>query len=400
MPFAAKTLLASILSPKGAGLSLVKAFLVGARLSYFLTSTVPHLDASKTIELVAIPTKTILAQEEASISPPILLGFVAAIGCVVSVVITSNRVSSLARRVPGNASNDEGISDSSDNSNRLSPSNDEHDDGENNDPPSLVEADQQGHGAQDVATRGGEEPPPPPPPPAIAAATPRRPWSWRFALLLCLMILSAIAATYVYHLRTRPQDWSSWFKERAVEVCLVFGIDAVFLLLLHYLFGLVRVIILVVSFVRRQWRHDCTMALVVIVSLRYQRQEIVFWLLETLQILIRPLLLLSPNALSPLSGSPLLSACHALLGLTSLCIISSRSLRRWVLRLNMTKILPAVAFAVVMSFVDEPPASTCPISLPRPLTYSAGASPFATLNNLCPEGHSDPPWCSLIEYRK
>ncbi|KAJ7768709.1 hypothetical protein DFH07DRAFT_1008044 [Mycena maculata] len=352
MPFAANTLLASILSPKGTGLSLVKAFLVGARLSYFLMSTVPHLDASKTIEHVAIPTKTFLAQEEASISPPIVLGFVAAIGCVVSVVITSNRVSSLARRVPGHASNDEGISDSNGNINSLFGSNDEHDDGESNNPPGLVEVDQQGHGAQDVATRGGEEPPPPPPPPAIAAATPRRPWSWRFTLLLlCLMILSIVAAVYVYHLRTRPQSWSAWSKERAVEVCIVLGVDTVFLLLLHYFFGLVRVIILVISFVHRQWRPDCTMALVVVVLICYQRLEILCRLLETLQILIRPLLLLSPNTLSPLSGSPvLLSACHALLGLTSLCIISSRSLRRWVLRLNMTKTLPAVAFAVVMYY--------------------------------------------------
>ncbi|KAJ7768715.1 hypothetical protein DFH07DRAFT_954611 [Mycena maculata] len=352
MPFAAKTLLASILSPKGPGPSLVKAFLVGARLSYFLMSTVPHLDASKTIELVAIPTKTILAQEEASISRPIVLGFVAAIGCVVSVVITSKRVSSLARRVPGNASNDEGISDSSGNSNRLFASNDEHDDGESNDPPGLVEADQHGHSVQDAATRDGEEPPPPPPPPAIAAATTRRPWSWRLTLLLLwLMILSVIAAAYLYHLRTPPQSWSAWSTERAVEVCIVLGVDAVFLLVVHYFFGLIRAVVLAVSFIWRRWHPDYNSILVAAgVLIWYQRREISFWVFPFLDDLIRPIMFFLPGNWYFLSGSLLLPACLTLLGLTSICILSFRTLRQWVIRLNKTKILSVLAFAVLIYF--------------------------------------------------
>ncbi|KAJ7436573.1 hypothetical protein B0H11DRAFT_655511 [Mycena galericulata] len=356
MSFSASTLLASILSPKGGGPSLVKAFIAGAHLSYLLVSTIAPSspNASMTMDRVFLPTKTTLDPQEAPLSFPIVLGFVAAIGCVVSVIMTHKLASSKA------ASDDEQGSSSGSNDLYLKspdgPSgngpNGDRDGDDGDEAPEPGEADHvQAHILHHHRIANGEEPPPPPPPPVVSTADRLRKllFSWKFTLLLLAITVVVVMASRYYQ-ASRPKTWSDWFARRAAEAAFILAVDSTFILILHHLFSLIHGLKFLVSCVKRiRFGSDCIiLALIIGPTLYFQRNAL--WSL--LHALLAPFAWFSSEAWSRflVSGAALRTSCLVTLVLTTVGIFWFPVLRRWVMDFNKTKIVPAIALLVLLYY--------------------------------------------------
>ncbi|KAJ7436568.1 hypothetical protein B0H11DRAFT_655437 [Mycena galericulata] len=355
MSFSASTLLASILSPKGGGPSLVKAFIAGAHLSYWLISTIAPIspDASKTVDRVFLPTKTALDPQEASLSPPIVLGFVAAIGCVVSVIMTHKLASSKA------TCDDEQGSSSGNNSYLKSPDgpsgnglNGDRDGDDGDEAPEPDEADHvQAHILHHHRIANGEEPPPPPPPPVVSTAGRLRKllFSWKFTLLLLAITVVVLMASRYYQ-ASRPRTWSDWLTARAGDAAFVLAVDFTCILILHHLFSLFHGFMFLVSCVKRiRLRSECIFLVALAVGGLYLHWNGLWTLLDAL---LAPFAWFTTEAWSRflVSGAALRTSCLITLVLTTVGIFWFPILRRWVMDFNKTKIVPAITLLVVLHY--------------------------------------------------